>query len=200
MDDRSRLLDRFATVQLTLLSIVVALILENLLSNLFALDDWTPLVLVQAADILLASLAMWVGFAYGLSFGTTRPTPIDFMGLFGLLIFMQFAVRFIYTGSVAGFLVSGGAATLTAGLMIMKDVRAARSVGMQGPERTMWWLLGVGSAEVLGAALFKFGIINTGIALALIATTACCQGADAWRSMRFWHLSTQDKQPSPSDG
>ena len=192
MNEQQRFLERFATVQLTLLSIVVALVLENLLSQLLEMGQWSPLVMLQATDILMSSLSMWVGFAYGLSRGATRPTPIDFIGLFALLIFMQLAVRCIATGFVAGFFLAGAGATGSAALMLYKDVRAAKRAGVPGPNGMVYLLLGITLLEVVGALGVYAGWFGQPVAMALIALTALGQATGAWRSMRFWYHSFED--------
>ena len=103
----------FATVQVTLLSIVVALILENLLAHIWetgapgftTLSDW--IIWLQVALVLVSTLTTWSGFAFGLIFIENKQIhTIDFLAPFALLISIQAAIRYLYPEPLHGFLVS----------------------------------------------------------------------------------------------
>jgi len=87
--------NRFSAVQLTLLSVIVALILENLL-NQFSNQSvgWSsPLPLLQAAVIAITVISLWSGFALILSTSERKPSLVDFVYPFGLLIMLTLAAN-----------------------------------------------------------------------------------------------------------
>lgn len=199
LTERTNLKERFVTVQLTLLSIVVALILESLLSVLFELDEWTLLVSVQSADVLTSALAMWIGFALGISSADKTPHAMDFIGPFMLLITLNLAVRFIATEQFVAFLLSGAAASSTAAFSLWLDNRAARRAGHRGPDITMRLLIGVAIIEIAIAVALVAALIGESVAIALLAISTLVQLVGVARSIHFWQLSlaTPAAQPEP---
>lgn len=89
--------NRFAAVQLTLLSVIVALILENLLnqvSGAAGLDTWHGAIpWLQAAAVAVTVITIWSGFALILSGSNRPPATIDFVYPFGLLITLSLAAN-----------------------------------------------------------------------------------------------------------
>ncbi|MFK7912707.1 MAG: hypothetical protein AB8B93_02230 [Pseudomonadales bacterium] len=189
MTERTNLQERFVTVQLTLLSIVVALILESLLGVLFQLEQWSLLVMVQSADVLTSALAMWIGFALGIAAADKTPHIMDFLGPFALLITLNLAVRYIATEQFVGFLLSGAAASTTAAASLWLDSRAARRIGKQGPDTTIRLLVAVALIEATIALLLLSGIITTAIGIALLMVSTAIQIFGVARSIHFWQLS-----------
>lgn len=93
--------NRFAAVQLTLLSVIVALILENLLnqvSGTSGLDTWQSVVpWLQAAAVAITVITIWSGFALILSVSNRPPATVDFIYPFGLLISLSLAANTLNT-------------------------------------------------------------------------------------------------------
>ena len=192
--NRDSLRQRFVTVQLTLLSIVVALILEGLLGVLLALEDWTPLVLVQSLDVLTSALAMWVGFAFSISVADKSPHLLDFLGPFALLIFLQLAVRFIAEGDFPAFLFAGACASLVAAWSLWLDVRIAGRHGTNGPVSTAVLLTGIGLFELALGAGLRAGLIGPTTGLALLAAITGLQTVGVGRSIHFWLASLRSER------
>ena len=198
MSERTNLQERFVTVQLTLLSIVVALILESLLGVLFQLEQWSLLVIVQSADVLTSALAMWIGFALGIAAADKSPHVMDFLGPFALLITLNLAVRYIATGEFVGFLLSGAAASSTAAFSLWLDSRAARRAGGRGPDTTVILLVAVASTEILIAVALMFEVIGTAVGIGLLMVSTGIQIYGVARSIHFWQSSlATNKQPNP---
>jgi len=87
--------NRFSAVQLTLLSVIVALILENLL-NQFGDPTlgWSGILpWLQSALVAMTVIAVWSGFALILTTSERQPTPVDFIYPFGLLITLTLAAN-----------------------------------------------------------------------------------------------------------
>jgi len=85
----------FSAVQLTLLSVIVALVLENLL-NQFGDPSvgWTgSLAWLQSALVALTVISVWSGFALILTTSQRKPAPVDFVYPFGLLIALTLAAN-----------------------------------------------------------------------------------------------------------
>lgn len=97
--------NRFSAVQLTLLSVIVALILENLL-NQFANQGvgWTGILpWLQSAVVALTVIAVWSGFALILTSSERKPEPVDFIYPFGLLITLTLAANSLGEAQLARF-------------------------------------------------------------------------------------------------
>jgi|GEM_PF-3349057 len=97
--------NRFSAVQLTLLSVIVALILENLLNQIGNQSvGWTgPLPWLQAALVAITVIAVWSGFALILTSSERRPEPVDFIYPFGLLITLTLAANSLGEAQLARF-------------------------------------------------------------------------------------------------
>ncbi|MEM7216753.1 MAG: hypothetical protein AAF515_00210 [Pseudomonadota bacterium] len=101
-------MNRYAVVQLTLLSITVALILENLLGQVDDPSvDWSaPLTWLQGALIVVTVINIWSGFALVQSITTRAPQIVDLIYPFGLLIFLTLAANSLADGKHLRFLAS----------------------------------------------------------------------------------------------
>jgi len=85
----------FSAVQLTLLSVIVALILENLL-NQFGDQSlgWSgALPWLQSASVAITVVSVWSGFALILTTSERKPETVDFIYPFGLLITLTLAAN-----------------------------------------------------------------------------------------------------------
>lgn len=178
--------NRFVTVQLTLLSIAVALILENLLSMLLALEVWTPLIAVQALDISVSAISMWVGFALGISTVNKPPHLLDFLVHFFLLFTLSTAVYFLSTGYLPGYFLASALGSSSAAATLWLDHRAALQHGTSGPVGTAKLLTFVATFEALLGLLTALVDLGSSWVVALIVPVILLQGYAAFRSMRLW--------------
>jgi hypothetical protein len=193
---RQRLRVHFAGVQLTLLSVVVALILENLLGAYrdrpqpfdAAVDAW--LFWLQASLILASAVSMWAGFALSLSISSRRPTPVDFIAPFGLLIAMNLAIGAMNPPLPGSFLVAAGAASLLASGIVYLDYRWAGTRGTDGPFAAFVLQFGLAGWTFAAAALYGIGWLGKpGVSVA-VALCAVIQLGGFWGSMHQWRAST----------
>ncbi|MCR9278511.1 MAG: hypothetical protein NXH85_11100 [Pseudomonadaceae bacterium] len=152
----------FATVQLTFLSIVVALILENALGELSVRDMlWQPgteaLVLwLQVLTVGFATIATWAGFAISLSFG--RPaTSSDFVLPVLLLVCLYSAGTTFFPVPVQYWMLALAAASSVAGCMLWKDIRFAQLGGFIGPRNAFRSQLALVALYLSGALVMTIG-------------------------------------------
>lgn len=183
----AKLKDRFVTVQLTLLSIVVALVLEGLLGTLMAQPQWSAVTVIQALDVMASALAMWLGFAYGISTVDKVPHIMDFLAPFGLLISLSLGVRFIGSEPLTAFLLCVAAGSIIAASALWLDCLQASEAGLAGPTRQAKLLTTIGCWELVLAGLSQFTEL-TAIAVAgllLVSTLTQIYGVrvtiGAWR-------------------
>ncbi|MEM6707316.1 MAG: hypothetical protein AAF648_00875 [Pseudomonadota bacterium] len=188
---------RFVTVQLTLLSIAVALILENLLSLMLGLNERTLVQLLQAVDVSVAAISMWVGFAYGIASTNKPPHLMDFLVHFALLFALCTAVYFIGNGNLLGYFLANAAGTGSACTSLFMDHRLARRVGQSGPVGTLA-LLGIITLWELGSAALAAGDwLNEHYVVAVLVVPILLQCTAALRSIRFWQQHLRD-DPAPA--
>lgn len=190
LNPRDRARRGFATVQLTMLSIVVALILENLLGTLFELDHWSPLILLQSLDVLASALSMWVGFGLALTLVDKQPTLSDFLNPFFMLILLSLAVRCIATGNIEGFFFAGALATLSSTINLWVEVAAARKLGGEGPTTIFRLLVITTTVELTAAAVMSMGWGNTVIACGFLLVAFSLQGLASAHSIKAWRRVT----------
>ena len=194
--------DHFTTVQLTLLSIIVALVLENLLSAFWdrkipdVFDLTTALWWLQVALVLLSALSAWAGFAFAMSANSRRVNFVDVLAPFALLITLNLAIGVLYPGSLSAYLLAIGSASLIAGFMLLSDVRAfsphtsAETTSIEGPASAMKLQLGIGAWGFFGVVLLWLGIIDT-LGGCIIITFACIgQSFGLHRTIQGWQSAT----------
>ena len=191
---REQLRNRFVTVQLSLLSIAVALILENLLGMLLDRDHLGLIVGLQAADVTVSALSMWVGFAYAISSLNKPPHLLDFLVPFILLFSLSSAVYFINTGQLAYFFFAGAVGSAGAAATLWLDVRQARRFGSNGPTPTAWLLTLICGLEVLFGIVFLLDDRSFSWQTLSLLPTIVLQTITAFRSIRFWR---QELTPAP---
>ena len=188
---RVQIRDHFTTVQLTLLSIIVALVLENLLSAFWerelpgALSIATFLWWSQAALVFLSALSTWSGFALGLSTAQRSVTFVDIIAPFALLIALDLAIGFMHPASVAAYLLAIGSASLIAAFMLLIDVRGGNS-----PGRAMELQLALGVLDCIGAAAVWLELLDLRGAFALITFVGIGQALGLAGSIRGWREAT----------
>ena len=180
----------FATVQLTMLSIVVALVLENLLGTLFEFDQWTATHLLQALEVLASSLSMWVGFGLALTVVDKQPSYSDFLNPFLMLIFLSLAVRCIATGNLAGFFFAGALATLSSTINLWGEVRRARSGGQEGPTTIFRLLCITAAIELVAASVMGLGWGGAPAAIGFMVCAIALQAYASNHSIKMWRLAT----------
>ena len=198
-DSKTQVREHFVIVQLTLLSIVVALILENLLSSLWAnnpinvtsLEGWVALF--EVLLVFLSALATYAGFSLSLSFSHKRPQVIDFLMPFGLLFSMQIAIGFIVPGAIHYFLLAMGCASLIAGAQLASDWRLAKvddnPAAAPGAPAVLQAANGLWGC--LGALLVAVDLVGLAGALAFIAIAATVQLAGVAGTLHGWIAATR---------
>ncbi|MCZ6641480.1 MAG: hypothetical protein O7F71_07885 [Gammaproteobacteria bacterium] len=201
-DQRSHIRDHFTTLQLTLLSIIVALVLENLLGAFWdretpgVVDLTTVLWWLQVGLVLLSALSAWAGFALTLTSRSRRANFVDVLAPFALLITLNLAIGVLHPGSLSAYLLAIGSASLIAGFMLLSDVRASslepsvEATGLEGPESAMKLQLSLGACYFIGVVLLWFGIIET-LGGCIILTLACIgQSYGLYRTIQGWQIAT----------
>ncbi len=179
----------FATVQLTFLSIVVALILENALGELTVRPVlWTlhsdALVLwLQVLTVGFATIATWAGFAISLSFG--RPaTAGDFVLPVLLLVCLYSAGTTFFPTPVQYWMLALAAASSVAGLMLWKDLRYARHGGFTGPRNAFRSQLALVALYLSGALALSVG---WNVALAWLLTGVGIEAIGLYSALSAWN-------------
>ena len=195
--DRDTVRRHFASVQLTLLSIVVALILENLLSAYwerpqpFSSDALQWLFWLQAGLILATALSMWSGFALSFNYLHLRqPTALDIIAPFGLLITLNLAIGAMQPPLPAWFLLAAGAASLLAGIILFLDTRNSRRRGSAGPLGALIVQMGIAALNLIGAGLVALGWLEVQGACVVVATALIVQTTGIFGIARYWRAAT----------
>lgn len=192
--------NRFAAVQLTLLSVIVALILENLLNQLGNSDsNWSSaLPWLQAAVVAATVISIWSGFALLLSTSNRQPEPIDFISPFTLLITLTLAANSLGTEELVkffGFLLLAGLVSIWAlnaelRFMIKNEDPASRGV------KKAIYLQAAGTAVAGLMALVLLVLASTPTAALVIGLiiAIAIQGAAAFGTMEGWRFVTQEER------
>ncbi|HEY5680143.1 MAG TPA: hypothetical protein VIS55_08775 [Pseudomonadales bacterium] len=194
---RDRVRRHFASVQLTLLSIVVALILENLLSvywerpQPFESDALQWLFWLQAGLVLATALSMWSGFALSFNYLHLRqPTTLDIIAPFGLLITMNLAIGAMHPALPAGFLLASGSGSLLAGFILFLDTRNSRRRGKSGPVSALAIQISIALLSIAGAGAIAFEWLGIPGACAVLAVALFTQVTSIVGIARSWRLAT----------
>lgn len=187
----------FASVQLTLLSIVVALILENLLSAYwerpqpFASDALQWLFWLQVGLILATALSMWSGFALSFNYLHLRqPTALDIIAPFGLLITLNLAIGAMQPPLPAGFLLAAGAGSLLAGIILFLDTRNSRRRSRAGPVGALVVQTSIAALNLIGAGAVALGWLEILGACLVVAVALIAQTAGILGIARYWRAAT----------
>jgi hypothetical protein len=191
-----KLKDRFVTVQLTLLSITVALILEGLLGSLMEAPGWSFIVSVQAADVAASALAMWLGFAYGISVVDKIPHVMDFLAPFGLLMTLSLATRFIGQEPMTVFLICVAGGSFVAATTLWMDCQLAQRANMSGPRSQAILLTSIGLWELALAAASASGRISVTVVAALLLASTIAQVFGIAHSIRWWRAGLRQAAPA----
>ena len=198
-DAKFRIREHFVVVQLTLLSIVVALILENLLSSLWesnpigftSIEGW--IAFLEVVLVLLSAVATYAGFSLSLSFPRKRPQVIDFLMPFGLLFTMQIGIGFLMPGAVHYFLLAMGGASFIAALQLGSDWRMAigeadQGAGAGGPAILQ---MSIALWDWLGALLLALDLIGLPGAVLFVGGAAIVQTIGVSGTLRGWVSATR---------
>ena len=199
-DDRKfRIREHFVVVHLSILSIVVALILENLLSSLWnnnpigftSIEGW--IAFLEVALVLLSAVATYAGFSLSLSFPEKRPQVIDFLMPFGLLFTMQIGIGFLMPGAVHYFLLAMGSASFIAALQLASDWRTAMAEtdqpkGAGGPAILQ---MSIALWDWLGALLLALDLIGLPGGVLFVGVAATAQLVGVSSTLRGWITSTR---------
>ncbi|NIP14774.1 MAG: hypothetical protein GWM88_08600 [Pseudomonadales bacterium] len=184
-------------MQLTLLSIVVALILENLLSAYlerpqpFATDTLQWLFWLQTGMVLATALSMWSGFALSFNYLHLRqPTALDIIAPFGLLITMNLAVAAMHPALPAGFLLAAGCGSLIAGTILYLDTQNSRRRGKPGPAVALRIQMSIAGLNIAGGGLLALGWLGVTGACVVAGIAFAAQVAGIIGIARAWRDAT----------
>ena len=198
---------QFSTIQITMVSIVVALALQEWLDRLPTVDVlWSPSwvavrVWLQAATAFAIILTMWTGFVLGAATSLRVPRPIDLLGPMGLLVFVdaqigsidaEHALRWLYVLGVGSLV----AAAFIAGQQMRFDEqrRIERSAGagrlrgfalLPNPATVETWIGAVALVFALFHQTIDFG--EPGL-LAICAVLFIVEAASAVGPLMAWRI------------
>ena len=123
-DPIQRIRAHFPTIQITMVSIVVALALQELLDRLPTIDAlWEPSwiaarIWCQAFVAFAIIIKMWSGFVLNASISERVPGPIDLLGPMGILVFVDAQIASIGVDGFARWAYILGAGSLVAAAYI----------------------------------------------------------------------------------
>ena len=182
--------NRFSAVQLTLLSVIVALILESLLNQLgdsqAGWNAWLPWL--QATVIALTVISIWSGFALILTTSERKPSAVDFVYPFGLLIALTLATNSLGATKLLSFLCFLATAGVFACWALCAELRDLGESGQSSGVRralyiqginTLLAILTVGVLSVFSLAVFVAqGALIIAVVLQVLAAIGTMTG---WR-------------------
>jgi len=150
--------NRFSAVQLTLLSVIVALILENLLNQFSdSTLGWSSVLpWLQSAAIAITVVSVWSGFALILSTSERQPETVDFIYPFGLLITLTLAANSLGNTQLLNFFTFLSLSGLFASWALRTELRdlEANSGQAIGVRRALYIQAANTGLSVLMALLF----------------------------------------------
>lgn len=196
-DIKNQVREHFVIVQLTLLSIIVALILENLLSSLWennpmhmgSIEGW--IALFEVSLVVLSAFATYTGFGLTLSFPGKRPRVIDFLMPFGLLFTMQIGIGFLMPEPIQFFLIAMGSASAIAGVQLIFDWRVVTTNRLEGGVPPAILQISIAVWDWLGAILISTGAIALPGACFFLVVAASAQLLGAAGTLRGWIEATR---------
>lgn len=172
-DPYERLQEGFATVYLTLNSVVIALVLEKLFDRMVAVAPLPPgnlfgvLVWLQGALLLVVAFAMFIITAYFVLALRWEIGVVDAVGPFLLLIVLAAAITAIGEGEGTAFFFIAGVGQASGGALFAQIIREAERnpENREILERTTYtWIHVVGltesAAALLTAVLLYAGVIG----------------------------------------
>ena len=182
--------NRFSAVQLTLLSVIVALILESLLNQLgdsqAGWSAWLPWL--QATVIALTVISIWSGFALILTTSERKPSAVDFVYPFGLLIALTLATNSLGATKLLSFFCFLATAGVFACWALYAELRDLGESGQSSGVRralyiqginTLLAILTVGVLRVFSLAVFVAqGALIIAVVLQVLAAIGTMTG---WR-------------------
>ena len=198
-----RVREHFSTIQITMVSIVVALALQEWLDRLPAVDAlWQPSwvavrVWCQALVSFAIILKMWTGFVLAAATTQRVPRAIDLIGPMGILVFVDAQIACIDADHVLRWLYILGvgqvaAAAFIAGQRIRfeakpdSDAGAARAFSSLPDPATVETWIGAGSL-VAALAHQTIGFGEPGL-LAVSAVILLVQIASAAGPIMAWRI------------
>lgn len=194
---------RFSAVQLTLLSVIVALILESLLNQIGDSNlNWTSAQLwLQAALIALTVIAIWSGYALILTTSERPPETVDFVYPFGLLITLTLASNSLEAAHLARYFLCMGLGGVFACWALWAEAANLEGTGQSfGVKRALYiqaadTILNALLATVLYLATLPAAAVIIGLLVAI-----AIQLFAAWGTMAGWRYVSriaEDASPEP---
>jgi hypothetical protein len=183
---------QFPTVFLTLVSIVVALGIENLLGHVGAQfgdapPDIKPLIVAQAVTIFLVVGAIWISYASMLMTTRWDPRFEDFYAPLAILALLYFAIQAIGTNQTAWFFLTSFG-WCNAGLGIwFRDPAAEESRMHREPDgwRAIVCVLGLGVLAFVSGVASLLGAMGSTAAAVVVSLMAAAQLLGAWFHFRW---------------
>lgn len=180
---------RFSAVQLTLLSVIVALILESLLNQfgdpVAGWHTWLPWF--QATVIAITVITIWSGFALILTVSVRRPELCDFVYPFGLLITLTLAANSLGESNLARYFSFLALSNVFACWALYAELRSISDNGQTAGVRQALYVQAVDLALSLLMALIVVAssppipVINFALTIAI-----AMQAFSAVGTMRGW--------------
>lgn len=189
--------NRFAAVQLTLLSVIVALILENLLNQVSgseALATWTtPIPWLQAAVVAVTVITIWSGFALILSLSDRPPATVDFVYPFGLLITLSLAANSLNTDQLWQFFMHLGLSSAFAYWALCVEQNHIEQSGATTGVRRAALIQGVDTLLCFGVmAAVLFVPVPEWLLIVILSLMSAIQIAAAAGTMQGWRYTTSE--------
>jgi len=198
-----RVREHFSTIQITMVSIVVALALQEWLDRLPTVDAlWQPSwvavrVWCQALVSFAIILKMWTGFVLAAATTQRVPRPIDLIGPMGILVFVDAQIACIDVDHALRWLYILGVGSLAAAAFIAgqrmsfeatpgTDAGTARAFSsLPDPATVETWIGAAALAFALGHQTIGFG---EGGLLAVCAVLLVVQLASATGPILAWRI------------
>lgn len=182
----------FASIFLTLVSIVVALGIEQLLQHVSesfgeASPSARPLIVAQSVTMFLVVGAIWISYASMLMLGTWDPRFEDFYAPLAILTLLYFAIQAIGTNQAAWFVLTAvgwGFAGLSQWFRFPTGEESRMHERRDG-WRSILCLLGLSVAGLACGVASLLGALGTAAAAVVVAFQALGQLASAWLHFRW---------------
>ena len=197
--------DQFVTVQITLLSVIVALILENLLGVLHGPESvegtawWIRWLSVSA--LAGALLSTWGGFTVLAILSTRPPSLLDFIAPCGLLVLLVQAVIGIGNNHPRQILLFLAAASALAAWSLWVETRYFNTQREEGPRVPALVQSGIAVVSLLAAGAY-YTLQEQWIAVAALGLMTITQCRNVYGIVLTWQdlfTDTANKTSAPEE-
>ena len=190
-----RIRELFPTVQITSVSIVVALTLENLLDTvsssaaLWRVDGTSLTLWCHALTVLVVTVKIWSGFAFNAMALDRLPRTMDVLGPLGLLLLVYSLIASIAPGreTIWWCFMAAGSFLAAAYLRTqMPDATSLSSRSQTGPGYAAMIEIALGTAAGTIGAFVWLGDLERATVLLLAAAYLAAQAVSAIGALRVW--------------